>query len=224
MADSLASDERFTAKGRATRERIIKAAAELILAQSVSAMNIDTVRKLASVSGSQIAHYFTDKQELIRAVIACQIQVVLNFHRQPKLGGLETFDDFERWIRLNIRYLRRIGYSGTPTYHALVGQLTKSDDATRAALGSGYRQWVHLLEKSIQRMKDNKVLIADADPRQLAMVIVSAHQGGNTLAFAYQQEWPHVDAIRFAVNHLRGFAANPAERAARPPRRMRRWS
>jgi AcrR family transcriptional regulator len=218
-----ADDQRFTAKGRATRERIIRTAAELILAQGLSAMNIDTVRKLASVSGSQIAHYFADKQELIRAVIARQIQVVLDFHRQPKLGGLETFDDFERWITLNMRYLRRVGYTGTPTYHALVGQLAKSDDATRAALASGYRQWVSLLEESIQRMKDNKLLIADADPRQLAMVVVSAHQGGGTLAFAYQQDWPHADAIRFAVTYLRSFAADPAERAARPPRRMRRW-
>jgi AcrR family transcriptional regulator len=224
VADVLtADDQRFTAKGRATRERIIRTAAELILAQGLSAMNIDTVRKLASVSGSQIAHYFADKQELIRAVIARQIQVVLDFHRQPKLGGLETFDDFERWITLNMRYLRRVGYTGTPTYHALVGQLAKSDDATRAALASGYRQWVSLLEESIQRMKDNKLLIAHADPRQLAMVVVSAHQGGGTLAFAYQQDWPHADAIRFAVNYLRSFAADPAERAARPPRRMRRW-
>ena len=225
MADALASDDqRFTAKGRATRERIIRAAADLILAQGVSAMNIDAVRKLASVSGSQIAHYFTDKQELIRAVIARQIQVVLDFHRQPKLGGLDTFADFERWIRLNMSYLRRVGYTGTPTYHALVGQLAKSGDATRAALGTGYWQWVGVLEESIERMKDNGLLVADADPRRLAMVIVSAHQGGGTLAFAYQQEWPHADAIRFAINYLRGFAADPAERAARPPRRVRRRS
>jgi hypothetical protein len=157
-------------------------------------------------------------------VIARQIQVVLDFHRQPKLGGLDTFDDFERWISLNMGYLRRVGYTGTPTYHALVGQLAKSDDGTRAALGTGYRQWADLLEESIQRMKDNELLIRDADPRQLAMVIVSAHQGGGTLAFAYQQDWPHADAIRFAVNYLRGFAADPAERVPRTPRRMRRRS
>ncbi|HVQ99114.1 MAG TPA: TetR/AcrR family transcriptional regulator, partial [Mycobacterium sp.] len=83
---------------------------------------------------------------------------------------------------------------------------------------------VNLFEESIQRMKDNKLLTPDADPRQLAMVVVSAHQGGGTLAFAYQQDWPHADAIRFAVNYLRGFAADPAERVPRTPRRMRRRS
>ena len=71
---------------------------------------MDNVRKAASVSGSQLAHYFADKSALIRAVIGRQIGVVLDFHRQPKLRGLDSFDDFERWIDLNMRYLRRIGY------------------------------------------------------------------------------------------------------------------
>ena len=217
----LRDEQRLTPKGRATRERIAKAAAELILIEGLSVLNLDSVRKAASVSGSQLAHYFADKQALIRAVIARQIQVVLDFHRQPKLHGLGSFDDFERWIDLNMRYLRRIGYSGTPTYHALAGQLAKSDDATRETLAAGYWQWVELLEQAIRRMKDRGVLVADADPRQLALVIVSAHQGGGTMTFTYRQEWPHADAVRFAVNYLRIFAADPVERAARPPRRPR---
>lgn len=213
---------RLTAKGRATRDRIVQAAAEVIVTKGLGAFNMDNVREAAAVSGSQLGHYFSDKRALIRSVIAHQIAVVLNFHRQPKLGGLETFDDFERWIDLNMGYLRRIGYTGTPTYHALAAQLAKSDETTREALGQGYWQWINLLEQSIGRMKDAGLLIADADPRQLALAIVSAHQGGGTLAFTYRAEWPHADAVRFAVNYLRMFAANPAERAARPAPRTRR--
>src|ERR1700743_1066606 len=162
-------DRRLTAKGRATRDRIVKVAAELILSDGLSALNMDALGKAASVSGSQLAHYFADKRALIRAVVARQIDVVLDFHRQPKLGALNTFDDFERWIDLNMRYLRRIGYSGTPTYHALAGQLGKSDSATRETLASGYWQWIELLENAIQRMKDHGVLAAHADPRNLAL-------------------------------------------------------
>jgi AcrR family transcriptional regulator len=215
-------EQRLTAKGRATRDRIVQAAAELIVTEGLSAASIENVRKVASVSGSQLAHYFTDKSALIRAVIRRQIGVVLDFHRQPKLNDLDSFDDFERWIDLNMRYLRRIGTaSGTPTYHALTGQLAKSDDATRATLGAGYWQWVELLASGIQRMKERGVLQATADSRDLALVIVSAHQGGATLAFTYRAEWPHADATRFAVNYLRMFATDPADRVARPARRPR---
>jgi len=217
----LQDERRLTAKGRATRDRILQVAAELILREGLSTLNMDALRKAASVSGSQLAHYFADKQALIRAVVVRQIHVVLDFHRQPKLGALNTFDDFERWIDLNMRYLRRIGYSGTPTYHALAGQLGKSDSATRATLASGYWQWIELLEQVIQQMKDRGVVAASADPRSLALVIVSAHQGGATLAFTYRANWPHADAVRFAVNYLRMFATDPAERVPRPARRPR---
>ena len=218
----LPDDRPLTAKGRATRERIVKAAAEVILTDGLSSLSMVNVRKAATVSGSQLAHYFGDKQALMRAVISRQMQVVLNFHRQPRLGGLRSFDDFERWIDLNMRYLRQIGYEGTPTFHALAGQLVKSDAATRETLAAGYWEWVELLEEAIQAMKDQNVLVADADPRELAIVIVAAHQGGGTLAFTYREEWPHADAVRFAVNHLRLFAKDPVERAPRPPRRPRR--
>src|ERR1700741_3406415 len=217
----LRADRRLTAKGRATRDRIVQVAAELILSDGLSALNMDALRKAASVSGSQLAHYFTDKRALIRAVVPRQIDVVLDFHRQPKLRALDTFDDFERWVDLNMRYLRRIGYSGTPTYHALAGQLGKSDTATRETLAAGYRQWIELLELAIQRMKDRRVLVSRADPRKLALAIVSAHQGGATLSFTYRAEWPHADAVRFAVNYLRMFATDPDERIPRPPRRPR---
>jgi AcrR family transcriptional regulator len=216
-------EQRLTPKGRATRDRIVRSAAELIVAEGLSATNMERVRAAASVSGSQLAHYFVDKSALIRAVIRRQIDVVLDFHRQPKLRDLATFDDFERWIDLNMRYLRQIGTSGrTPTYHALNAQLAKSDDTTRATLAAGYWQWVELLEAAIGRMKERGVLVADADSRNLALAIVSAHQGGATLAFTYRAEWPHADATRFAVNYLRTFATDPAERAARRPRRIRR--
>ena len=217
----LRNDRGLTAKGRATRDRIVQVAAELILSDGLSALNMDALRKAASVSGSQLAHYFTDKRALIRAVVARQINVVLDFHRQPRLGALDTFDDFERWIDLNMRYLRRIGYSGTPTYHALAGQLGKSETATRETLAAGYWQWIELLEQAIQRMKNHRVLVAQADARKLALAIVSAHQGGATLSFTYRAEWPHADAVRFVVNYVRMFATDPAERVARPPRRPR---
>ena len=214
-------EKRLTAKGRATRDRIVQAAAQLIVTDGLSVSNMDNVRRAASVSGSQLAHYFADKGELIRAVIRRQVDVVLDFHRQPALRQLRSFDDFERWIDLNMRYLRRIGYAGTPTYHALAAQLAKSDESTRDALAAGYWQWIDLLQKAIRQMKDDGILVADADPRQLALVIVSAHQGDGTLAFTYRADWPHADATRFAVNYLRMFATDSEERIPRPPRRPR---
>jgi AcrR family transcriptional regulator len=219
-----AGERLLTSKGRATRERIVAAAAGLIVSGGLSALTMDGLRRAASVSGSQLAHYFTDKRAILHAVLDQQMQRVLDFHSQPRLGALDTFDDFERWIALNLAYLRKTGYTGTPTYHALAGQLAKSDDETRAHLAAGYRDWTELLEAAIRRMKDNGLLVARADPTAIALVFIGAHQGGGTMTYAYREEWPLTDALRFAVNHLRSFAVDPAERAPRPVRRPRRRS
>ncbi len=212
---------RLTPRGQATRDRIVAAAADVIVETGLSGLNNEALRRAASVSGSQLAHYFPDKRALIGAVLAKQIDVVLDFHRQPRLGGWESLDDFETWINLNMRYLRRIGYEGTPTYHALAAQLAKSDAQTRAALAEGYWAWISFFEKVIQHLKNRRLLVAKADPRHLATVLVATHQGCGAMAFTYRQEWPLADGLRFAVNHIRSFAADPAQRVPRPPRRAR---
>ena len=218
-ADAHLSQE-FTAKGRATRERVLQSAAQVLLSEGLSGFNLEKVRRTAAVSGSQLSHYFADKPALIRGVLDRQIEVVLDFHRQPNLGGLDTFDDFERWADSNLRYLRATGYE-SPTYHTLAGQLAKADAETRRTLADGYWRWVALLEQSFQRMVDRGVLVTTAHPRHLALVVVCAHQGAGTMAFAYRQEWPLVDVTLFVVNYLRTFAADPSERPPRKPRRAR---
>ncbi|BBY46785.1 TetR family transcriptional regulator (plasmid) [Mycolicibacterium arabiense] len=187
------------------------------MTEGVSGFSLDKVRRAGSFSGSQLTHYFSDRQALIRAVVERQIETVLEFHRQPALAGLRTFDDFERWAGLNPSHLRRVGYRGTPTYHKLVGQLAKSDGVTRQTLAAGYWRWVSLLEGALQEMRSAGLLTGTATPQQLALVAIAGHQGGGTVAFAQRQEWPLSDACRFVVNHVRAFASDPDERRARPP-------
>ncbi len=217
----------FTAKGTATRERILAAAANVLLEEGSSGFSIDKVRQQASASGSQISHYFTDRDDLVRAVVQRQIEKVLAFHRQPKVGGLDTFEDWQQWADLNLQYLRKIGYRGTSTYHALAGQLAKYDEETRRTFADGYWRWVHLLEDSFARMKARGLLIDSADPRRLALFVVSCHQGAGLLTYAYRQSWPLVEATGFVVDYLRSLAADPSQRVPvrrRRPRRRYRMS
>src|ERR1700759_334957 len=137
-----------TARGRATRDRIISSAAELVLAHGFAALSLDNVRQAAAVSGSQLTHYFADKDALLSAVVARQIEVLLDFHRQPALRNWDTFDDFEQWVELTMRFsARRVRNQTMPTFGALAGQLSKHDEAIREQLAAGYRQWVSILRR-----------------------------------------------------------------------------
>lgn len=215
------SGEPVTARGRATRDRILSCAAELVLSEGFSSLSIDRVRKAASVSGSQMTHYFADKDSLIRAVIHRQTQALLEFHRQPALRGLDTMEDFERWVELTLRYGRRKtpAAAAIPTYGALVGAVGKDDKKTYELLADGYRQWIELLTAGLARMKDRGVLTADADPAQIAAVLISAHQGGNMLlSLANRRPWPDREALMFAMSYLRMFAVDPNDRLHPSPR------
>src|ERR1700760_287903 len=92
---------KFTAKGTLTRSRIIEAAAELVFAHGVARTGIEDVQVRAGVSASQLYHYFADKDDLIRAVIAHQTEAILAAQR-PVLDELNSFKALERWRDLLI--------------------------------------------------------------------------------------------------------------------------
>ncbi|MET8645041.1 TetR/AcrR family transcriptional regulator [Streptomyces sp. NPDC004074] len=79
-----------TGKGLATRGRILEHAADLIYTRGVHATNNELVRRAAGVSGSQLSHYFANKESLVRAVIDWQAESVLGFHRSERFAGLDT--------------------------------------------------------------------------------------------------------------------------------------
>jgi TetR/AcrR family transcriptional repressor of nem operon len=67
----------LTPKGRATRDRIVAAAADLMFEQGVAGTSLQDVQQAARVSGSQMYHYFGDKASLAHAVIAWQGETLL---------------------------------------------------------------------------------------------------------------------------------------------------
>jgi AcrR family transcriptional regulator len=206
-----------TVRGRATRDRIVACAAELVLTHGLDTLSTENVRQAASVSGSQMTHYFADKEALVRAVIVRQTDALLDFHRQPALGGLDSFEDFELWVELTLKFsARRTRTQAMPTYGALAGQLSKYDEPIRELLADGYRQWIALLRRGLTRMKNTGQLVDEADPAALAHVLISAHEGGSQLTGVYVKTWPDRDALTYALTYLRQFdARKPNQQTAR---------
>src|SRR6201993_5592399 len=86
----------LTRRGRETRERIVAAAAELIFERGVAETTLEDIRAAAGVSGSQVYHYFEDKQALVRAVIDYQADAVLDT-QGPHLDHLDTLPGLRAW-------------------------------------------------------------------------------------------------------------------------------
>ena len=86
----------LTARGAATRDRIVRGAADLMYVKGVSATTLDDVREATGTSKSQLYRHFPDKEALVRAVIALRGRQVIE-RETDRLGRLSSYRGLVRW-------------------------------------------------------------------------------------------------------------------------------
>ena len=92
------ADGGLTRKGAQTRQKIVAAAAGLILEQGVAGTTLEEVRAAAGVSSSQIYHYYADKEALVRAVVDYRSCGTVEFLLAPD-GSWSARSTSRRWPR-----------------------------------------------------------------------------------------------------------------------------
>ena len=137
MVNETSDRPRLTPKGARTRARIVEEAAALIHERGVAGTTLEDVKVAAEVSGSQMYHYFPDKDELVQAVIDYQADTIVNRNRQA-LGGA---NGVEAWRNMVITAAKRTKAKGGCALGSLVGQLAESDPEARALIAAGFDQW-----------------------------------------------------------------------------------
>jgi len=198
---------KLTSKGQATRARILEHAAELIYTNGVHATNNEHLRRAAGVSGSQLNHYFPSKESLVLAVIAWQAERVLTFHRDERFAGFDTLDALRAWADFYVGYER--AYQEGCTLGSLASEIIKTDLDVHDELASAFDQWRGIFREGIERMQQLGRISAEADPTQLANLLLSASQGGMLLAQVARDIAPLKDALHAAIDHLQTFATSP---------------
>lgn len=165
-----------TAKGRATRDRIVEVAAELMGLQGVGATSLDHIGEAAHVSRGQLYHYFSSKEALVDAAIARTVDVVLA--GQPRLHDLSTWDALRGWFDdLVLLQVERLGIGGCPI-GCLASELAEHSDEARRKLAQAYTTWETPLRDGLVTMQRRGQLAPAADPEHLATAAMAAIQGG----------------------------------------------
>ncbi|HEY4017462.1 MAG TPA: TetR family transcriptional regulator C-terminal domain-containing protein [Pseudonocardiaceae bacterium] len=193
---------RLTAKGRATRERIVAAASRLMLDRGVGRTTIADVQAAANVSASQLYHYFADKDALVYAVVTLQADGVLAAQARS-LAGLDSFAALEAWRDELVELQRRRGSGAGCPIGTLAGELSETDERARSELAESFARWEELLRRGITAMRDRGELRADVDPDQLALALLVAVQGGLLLSQTRRDSAPLTVAVDMAIAHLR---------------------
>jgi AcrR family transcriptional regulator len=192
----------LTAKGRATRLRIVSVASQLMLEQGVEHTTIEDIQAAAKVSASQLYHYFSDKGALTLAVIDHQTDAVLDIHHEV-LDRLDSFEALQEWRDQIVGIVKANDCVGGCPLGSLASGLNEIDPAARAALTGSFGRWESLLRTGLRHMRDNGELRADADTDVLALSLLSALQGGLLLSQTRRETAPLEAALDMAIAYLR---------------------
>ncbi|MFF0268189.1 TetR/AcrR family transcriptional regulator [Kribbella sp. NPDC004536] len=192
---------RLTRKGQATRDRIVVAAAQLMLEQGVARTTIEDIQAAAGVSPSQLYHYFPGKDALVSAVIDHQTTRTLDIHHEP-LQRLDSIDALGHWRDLMIGKLTEMRCIGGCPLGSLASDLSESDPVARVQLAGAFAQWQELIRVGLTDMQSRGELAAEADPDELAVAMLAAVQGGLLLSQVSRDPAPLRIAVDTMISHL----------------------
>src|SRR5246127_4030840 len=191
MVDETSDRRRLTAKGARTRARIVEEAAALIHERGVAGTTLEDVKVAADVSGSQMYHYFPDKNDLVQAVIDYQADTIVNRNRHALSGA----NGVENWRKMVITPAKRTKAKGGCQLGSLVGQLAESDPEARALIAAGFDQWAAAIADGLRALQTDGNLASGIDPDDLATTLLATLQGALVLAQVHRSPRPIETAI-----------------------------
>jgi AcrR family transcriptional regulator len=166
----------LTAKGVATRQRIIDGAATLIRQKGPGATNLDDVLAATATSKSQLFHYFPNgREDLLQAVARHEADQVL-VAQQPYLTDLTSGRKWQAWRTAVVAHYGELG--DRCPLGALTAQLGKTSPQTREIVTELYDTWETYLLAGVQAMEAQGALTPGVSPEMAARGILAAIQGG----------------------------------------------
>jgi AcrR family transcriptional regulator len=166
----------LTAKGRATRNRIVEGAAVVLREKGVSAATLDDVMARTQTSKSQLFHYFpAGKDELLLAVAQYEADQVLEDQR-PYLGCLDSWDAWQQWRDVVVDRYEEQG--DQCPLGSLFLHLGRSTPGARAIVIELMHRWQASLAAGIRALQAAGHLPADLDVEHRAAALLAGIQGG----------------------------------------------
>ncbi|MFB2596453.1 TetR/AcrR family transcriptional regulator [Herbiconiux sp. P17] len=165
----------LTAKGAATRDRIVEGAATFLRENEFGEISLDDVRAVTATSKGQLFHYFPDgKDQLLLAVMHHEADRVLA-EQQPHLGDLSTWDAWQAWREVLVaRYRAQGTHCPLNTLMGQIGSTPGAAEVVRALLV----QWQGALAAGIRSMQASGCADPDIEADRLAGAMIAAIQGG----------------------------------------------
>lgn len=191
-----------TAKGEATKRRILDAAADLFHARGINATSMGEVLRAANAGKGQFYQHFKSRAELIQQVLKRHRAVI---EQEFRPADIRSWADLRRFMDGHIQAQARFRFQrgcplGTAAY-ALQAHQSEPRRLLHEAFSAVRRSVAGFLEQEQHAHR----LASRADPKKLADFVVACLQGGLLLALLEADGCPGQAAVDEAFAHLESF-------------------
>lgn len=161
-----------------TKDRILDAGAEAIVAKSYNGCGLNEILCAAGVPKGSFYHYFKSKEDFGVALIERSVD-----EHSDRMKSILTDRSTSPLERLRTYYdaMRECFSCKGPARECLIGKLAleigQLSEPMRAAIKCGYDQWSALLAKTLREAQAAGELDQDHDPDVLAGLLTNALEG-----------------------------------------------
>jgi AcrR family transcriptional regulator len=191
----------LTAKGLATKSRIIEHATAIVCERGVANTSLETIRDAAGVSSSQLFHYFPEGRSALMHAVAMTAADAVIAHQEPLLSHLTTWRAWNEWADALLKHFAEQGRAND--LKALLGMMDQDTPEVRAIMTTVYDRWEERLADGIRSMQAAGKVRQDLDPVPTATVMLAGIHGGMLMSMATGRQDRLRTTLRAALESLR---------------------
>jgi TetR/AcrR family transcriptional repressor of nem operon len=194
-----------TAAAPTTKERILDAAEEIMLAKSFHSVGLNEILSAVKVPKGSFYHYFASKEqfgvEMIRHYVGEHTERLRKFLADPELKGLARL--VEHW-NLTIGKMTECSCAGGACLVAKLSlEVATFSEPMREALAAGLKQWRTFYEKAIRDGQKDGSIRKDLDAAVTAAILQDTWQGAIQRMQVEKSVGPLRTATQFFQSYLR---------------------
>jgi AcrR family transcriptional regulator len=189
-----------TAKGAATRRRIVEAAAAEIRERGLNVTTLEDVCRRSGTGKSQLFHYFPEgREQLLLAVAELEAEHV--FHdQQPYLSELTSRAAWKRWRDVVVETSRSQGLHCP--LGVLIADMGRHSPAAQAVTVQLVRQWQECVRTGIEATQAAGEANPALDADRTAAAVIAAIQGGVSVLLSTGSATHLEAALDLCLDHL----------------------
>ncbi|WP_329459136.1 TetR/AcrR family transcriptional regulator [Streptomyces sp. NBC_01497] len=190
----------LTAKGLATRSRIVERASVVVCERGVANASLESIREAAGVSSSQLFHYFPEGKRALMLAVARYAADAVIADQEPYLSRLTTWRAWDEWADA---VFERFTQRGRTDLSALPRLLEQDSPEMREILAVAYSRWEERLAQGVRALQAAGKVRADLDALATATTMLACVQGAVLMSQATGDTGRLRTALHTAIDQLR---------------------